>query len=116
MISPEDNPGCQGLHYIFNYKDIHMVTLQYVQLLNMHPKPCCNARRACDLLENPFWDVGLLLGSHTDCGMGMAFRCSPQENSWKLKHKSFFLSHQTFLITSQAMRMSLNQHHRPPMA
>lgn len=39
MISPEEGPGCQGLHYIFNYKDIHMVTLQYVQLLNMHPSP-----------------------------------------------------------------------------
>jgi len=39
MISPEDYPGCQGLHYIFNYKDIHMVTLQYVQLVNVHSCP-----------------------------------------------------------------------------
>lgn len=38
MISPE-SCGCQGLHYIFNYKDIHMVTLQYVQLPNTHPSP-----------------------------------------------------------------------------
>lgn len=39
MISPEEGPGCQGLHYIFNYSAIHMVTLQYVQLLNVHPSP-----------------------------------------------------------------------------
>lgn len=39
MISPEEGPGCQGLHYIFNYNAIHMVTLQYVQLLNVHPSP-----------------------------------------------------------------------------
>ena len=46
MISPEEGPGCQGLHYIFNYNAIHMVTLQYVQLLNVHPSPAARSSRA----------------------------------------------------------------------
>lgn len=74
MISPEDSPGCQGLHYIFNYKDIHMVTLQYVQLLNMHPGPAAMLEGLVICWKIPSWDMGLLLGSHTDCGMGVALR------------------------------------------
>lgn len=54
MISPE-GPGCQGLHYIFNYKDIHMVTLQYVQLLNMHPSPTAMRAGLAMRWQIPFW-------------------------------------------------------------
>lgn len=86
MISPEEGPGCQGLHYIFNYKDIHMVTLQYVQWLRAS-KPYCNASRAFDVLANPFLDTGLSLGSHTGYVLGMATRYSLQENCWELQHK-----------------------------
>lgn len=58
MISPEEGPGCQGLHYIFNYKDIHMVTLQYVQLLNMHPKPAATLAGLVRSWQIPCWIWG----------------------------------------------------------
>lgn len=62
MISPEDNPGCQDLHYIFNYRDIHMVTLQYVQLLNMHPSPAAMLAGFVICCGKPLLGYGALAG------------------------------------------------------
>lgn len=42
-----------------------MVTLQYVQLLNMHPSPAAVLQGLGICWKFPFWDMGLLLGSHT---------------------------------------------------
>lgn len=50
-------------------------------------KPYCNASRAFDVLANPFLDTGLSLGSHTVYVLGMATRCSLQEDCWELQHK-----------------------------
>lgn len=62
MISPEDNPGCQGLHYIFNYRGIHMVTLQYVQLFNMHPSPAAMLEELVICCGKSLWGYGALAG------------------------------------------------------
>lgn len=119
MISPEDSPGCQGLHYIFNYRDIHMVTLQYVQLLNMHPSPAAMLEGFVICWKIPFgtwgscWVPTLIVG--WGWHVGVPHRKIPgnwnTSPCWILD----FLGHQTFLTTSWTVRKRLNQYYRPPV-
>lgn len=77
MISPEEGPGCQGLHYVFNYNAIHMVTLQYVQLLNVHPSPAVMLMVSWEII---FWIWGsrviptLVIPAGRCAGCVMSFR------------------------------------------